>query len=131
MTDPETPRGPKQVIVMRADLHMRKGKIAAQAAHACQKGILMKFRNGLKPQDLTPCETEYFLGIFRKVTLQVGSEAELMAIHDAAMAAGLEVHLVTDSGLTEFHGVSTKTCLAIGPCYDHQVDPITGGLKLY
>ena len=31
----------KQMIVMRRDLKMRKGKIAAQAGHACVEATLM------------------------------------------------------------------------------------------
>ena len=69
-------------------------------------------------------------GNHRKVTVQVESEAELDAIYQKATEARLEVHLVVDAGLTEFGGVSTKTCLAIGPDLDEKIDPITGSLKL-
>ncbi len=58
------------------------------------------------------------------------SEDELMAIHDKAVAARLEVHLITDSGKTEFHGVPTRTCLAIGPDEAEKIDEITGELQL-
>ena len=44
---------------------------------------------------------------------------------------GLEVHLIEDSGLTEFHGQVTPTCVAIGPDYSEKIDPITGNLQLY
>jgi PTH2 family peptidyl-tRNA hydrolase len=43
----------------------------------------------------------------------------------------LVVHLITDRGLTEFGGVPTRTCLAVGPDYDDLIDPVTGGLELY
>jgi PTH2 family peptidyl-tRNA hydrolase len=60
----------------------------------------------------------------------VDSEEELMQIHDKALEAGLEVHLITDSGRTEFHGQPTRTCLAIGPDEADRIDAITGQLQL-
>ena len=54
-----------------------------------------------------------------------------MAVYDQAREAGLLVHLITDRGLTEFGGVPTRTCLAIGPDYDDRIDPVTGDLELY
>ena len=53
-----------------------------------------------------------------------------MQIHDKALEAGLEVHLITDSGRTEFHGQPTRTCLAIGPDEADKIDAITGHLQL-
>ncbi len=47
-----------------------------------------------------------------------------------AVAAGLEVYLITDNGKTEFHGRPTRTCLAIGPDDAEGGDPITGDLEL-
>ena len=38
--------------------------------------------------------------------------------------------LITDAGHTEFHGVPTRTCLAIGPAWSDEIDAITGGLQL-
>jgi peptidyl-tRNA hydrolase, PTH2 family len=67
----------------------------------------------------------------RKVTVKVGSEAELLAVYEKARLAGLVVHLITDGGLTEFGGVPTRTCLGIGPDYDERIDPVTGDLELY
>jgi PTH2 family peptidyl-tRNA hydrolase len=67
----------------------------------------------------------------RKVTVKVGSEQELLDVYEKALGAGLVVHLITDRGLTEFGGVPTRTCLAVGPDYDDLIDPVTGGLELY
>ena len=38
--------------------------------------------------------------------------------------------LITDAGKTEFHGVATKTCCAVGPAWAEDVDAITGALPL-
>ena len=60
----------------------------------------------------------------------MNSEEELMELQDKALDAGLEVHLITDSGKTEFHGEPTNTCLAIGPDKAEKIDEITGQLQL-
>jgi PTH2 family peptidyl-tRNA hydrolase len=71
---------------------------------------------------------EWMRSSFTKITLKVESEEELMEIYEKASRAGLVVHLVIDSGLTEFAGPTT-TCLAIGPHYSERIDPITGHLQ--
>ena len=69
-------------------------------------------------------------GIFTKACLGVDSEEELLDIYNKAQEAGLPVALITDSGLTEFKGVPTNTCMAIGPDRIEKIDAITGHLKL-
>lgn len=138
----------KQVIVMRNDLGMRKGKMIAQGAHASIAFLTRRIEdleNGVRiPESfqrygsfylhdylgLTYEMKQWLHGTFAKVCCRVDSEEELLKIRDEAVAAGLEVHLVTDSGKTEFHGQPTNTCLAIGPDRSEKIDPITGHLKL-
>ena len=122
----------KQVIVMRNDLGMRKGKMIAQGAHASMAFLTrrMKAKKGKAKLALSPAEVEWLESSFAKVCVRVNSEEELIEIMHRAGEAGLEVHLITDSGRTEFHGVATNTCLAIGPDYSDKIDPITGELKL-
>ena len=67
---------------------------------------------------------------FTKISVQVENEQELDAIYEKAKTAGLEVHMIIDSGATEFHGVPTKTVVAIGPDISEKIDKITGDLKL-
>jgi len=128
----------KQVIVMRTDLNMRKGKMIAQGAHASMAFLL----NGLQ-YDI-PSKKEYVTAEINlrknviewaehgqtKICVRVDSEKELLEIYKAADIAGLEVHIITDSGRTEFGGVPTRTCLAIGPNKSEEIDKITGHLKL-
>lgn len=130
----------KQVIVIRKDLKMRRGKEIAQGGHASISFISHKFRSsinkilsyfGLYLIRLNSQERIWFEGNFRKITLQVDSEQELMDIFNNARKANLEVNLITDSGLTEFNGIPTHTCLAIGPDTDERIDAITGHLKIY
>ena len=47
-----------------------------------------------------------------------------------ARAADVPCALIVDAGTTEFHGVPTKTCCAVGPAWADAVDAITGGLPL-
>lgn len=138
MSDPGAPatdRRPKQVIVMRKDLGMRKGKMIAQGAHASMKVVL----DAGRPTDdgasytfmMTPAMTEWIVtGRVAKICVGVASEAELDEVVARARAAGVPVALIVDSGKTEFHGVPTKTCCAVGPAWSDEVDAITGPLTL-
>ena len=122
----------KQVIVMRHDLGMRRGKQIAQGAHASISFMTRKLQlaGTLSLDDFTPSQQAWLTGSFAKICLRVNSEAELLEIRDRAIAAGLEVHLITDSGRTEFKGVPTNTCIAIGPDEADKIDSVTGLLEL-
>ncbi len=121
----------KQTIVMRKDLKMRRGKEIAQGSHASMAFLTRRLENEFIPFILKQVEKDWLNGSFAKVCVRVDSEEELMEIYENAKEVGLEVHLVTDSGRTEFHGVATRTCLAIGPDEIDRIDKITGHLKLY
>ncbi len=137
---------PKQVIVVRKDLKMRTGKFGAQVAHATMKVFLDmakvlnekgEFPELGAPGDmwlgipLTPVTREWLLNErFKKIICYVESEAELVSVHEQAKAAGLLTALIEDLGETEFHGVKTKTAVAVGPDVPEKIDAITGGLKL-
>ena len=118
----------KQVIVIRKDLKMRRGKEIAQGSHASMAFLTNRLKT--TPEFSTE-EWEWINGSFKKVCLQVDSEMDLLLIEKRAREAGLEVNLIQDSGLTEFNGVPTYTCLAIGPDYSEKIDKITMELKLY
>ncbi|SEH37519.1 MULTISPECIES: aminoacyl-tRNA hydrolase [Atopobiaceae] len=138
----------KQMIVMRRDLKMRKGKIAAQAGHACVEATLLALaREGRldevratedygwvyledKGEPRTPLFDWFDAGV-AKVCVYVDSEEELLEIAARGREKGFVVSLVRDAGLTEFHGEATFTCLAFEPLSADEIDPITGGLPLY
>ena len=130
----EEPQGPniKQVIVMRHDLKMRRGKQIAQGAHASMSFLTRRLQSSksIGLDDFTPNEQTWIMGSFAKVCVRCNSEEELIAIHDKAIEMGLEVQLITDSGRTEFHGQPTRTCLAIGPDEASRIDHVTGHLEL-
>lgn len=120
----------KQVIVMRTDTDppMRKGKMVAQGAHASIAFLTRNITQSNK-LNLSKAEMEWIANGFTKICVRVDSEEDLHKVHAAAKAAGLESHIIKDSGKTEFKE-ATYTCLAIGPDYSSKIDKITGELKL-
>lgn len=139
----------KQMIVVRRDLKMRKGKIAAQAGHACVEATLLALLREGRTQELraTPDEgwiylegaegeeptalSDWFDAGVAKVCVYVDSEEELLDLHRRAREMGFISALIRDAGCTEFHGEPTYTCLALEPLYADQVAPLTGDLPLY
>ena len=147
----------KQVIVFRKDLlkgpnAIRKGKFGAQVAHA-SLAALLKFFNIYKQEpiklgvfgDIEPRQTHYnysvtfgentvlddwLNGKFTKVVVSVDSDEELIALNKALDETYIPHALMTDAGLTEFHGVPTNTCLGIGPYTAEEIDKFTGNLPL-
>lgn len=115
----------KQVIVLRKDLNMRKGKMVAQGAHASLGAIL---DNG-KLKDDEKIQA-WLAGPFKKIAVYVNSEQELLDIKREAEHNNLITCLIEDSGLTEFGGVKTLTALAVGPDLVERVDMVTGKLPL-
>ena len=119
---------PKQVIVMRRDLGMRRGKEIAQGAHAAMIWLSLRIRQ--PGYIFTEAERLWLEGAFTKVCVRVDSEDELLAVVQRAQEAGVLVQLCVDAGRTEFHGVPTPTCCAVGPDFPERIDPSTGHLRL-
>jgi PTH2 family peptidyl-tRNA hydrolase len=135
---------PKQVIVFRKDLNVRKGKFAAQVAHAsmkvfldsCEKGWIFddNIRESLKKLTFYYQENKHWdlwlNGRFTKIVVGCENEQELDELYKQAKEKGLPCSMIIDAGLTEFNGVPTKTCIAIGPDDPEKINEITGKLKL-
>lgn len=64
-------------------------------------------------------------GSFTKIVVYVKNEEKLMQLYEKVQKAGLRVSLIIDNGTTEFGGVKTKTCIAIGPHSAERIDPFT------
>jgi PTH2 family peptidyl-tRNA hydrolase len=129
----------KQVIVIRKDLNMRKGKYISQACHSCLKIFLDSCEKTMISSSETKLEFIYnkenvwglwLDGLYTKIIVGCDSEEELIDIYQQAKYKGLPCVLITDVGLTEFNGVPTKTCVAIGPAKPEDINPITKHLKL-
>ncbi len=132
------PSPQKQVLVIRKDLDMDAGKLGAQTAHASHLALLGDFRpaEGVAPQEtltvvLTGAAALWLQADFPKMTLEVHSEEELLAIHAQALAAGLPCGLVVDNGWTVFKNQKTPTVVAIGPADAAAINLITGHLRKY
>ncbi len=129
----------KQVIVIRKDLNMRRGKCVAQGCHASLKVIIdnnlnhdwLDEQTGDAKEMGVEAAFDWLNGSFTKICVVVNSEEELLKVYNEAKDKGLFCSLIQDAGLTEFGGVPTYTCCAVGPNWDDEIDPITKDLKLY
>jgi PTH2 family peptidyl-tRNA hydrolase len=128
----------KQVILIRRDLKMRRGKEIAQGSHASMDFMVEPIREILQQDpnaeikiELSETEKTWLIHGMAKVCLQVSSEAELHEYHEKARQAGLKSFIIRDSGRTEFHGEPTYTACAIGPDLAEKIDSVTGTLSLY
>ena len=131
----------KQVIVVRKDLKMRMGKAIAQGSHSSIGALLTMFNKQTYPDDRTKYSVEFeegsildkwLNGIFTKICLYVESEDELVELYNKIKTESpdIPIALIEDAGLTEFHGVKTKTCIGIGPYWSDEIDKYTKDLKL-
>lgn len=130
----------KQIIVIRKDLNMRKGKMIAQGSHA-SIGAFLKFfdKNSNNNTYSYSCtfETDSVLDgwlndKFTKICLYVNSEDELVSLYEKVTneAPYIPCVMIEDAGLTEFHGVKTKTCIGIGPFWEDEINKFTQTLPL-
>lgn len=113
----------KQVLVMRKDLNMRKGKLCSQAAHASVAATIHNMEH--------PAVIAWLAGRFTKITCYVNSEEELEELYQKAVQNNLISEKIIDSGFTEFHNNPTFTCIAIGPGKNEDIDVVTKHLPLY
>lgn len=123
----------KQVIVVRKDLNMKKGKIASQVAHACVATLTAALRDDWTWQELLEDKNwgPWLSGKFTKICVYVNSEKELIDIYDkVTQESFLPNYIIEDSGDTVFHGIPTITCLAIGPGPIEEINKFTEHLPL-
>ena len=111
----------KQVILIRADLKLPKGKAAAQVAHASVEAV-MNSSNDL-------VSSWRSVGM-KKIVLKVPDEKTLLMMQQAAKREGLVASLITDAGKTVV-APGTKTCVAIGPGPEQLIDKVTGDLQMF
>jgi PTH2 family peptidyl-tRNA hydrolase len=113
----------KQVIVVRNDIEMGKGKIAAQVAHA---SLMSYFEAEKKDKSITD---SWLASGEKKIVLKADSADILKRLYDAFKYKGVPCALVSDAGLTELPP-GTTTALGIGPWHSADIDAFTSSLKL-
>jgi PTH2 family peptidyl-tRNA hydrolase len=131
----------KQYIIVRTDLPMNAGKVAAQASHACMKVFFDKFENtkiiqksGEDPVDAmvfipTEEEKQWIKGKFTKIVKKVKNESQLLKVYEKAKEARLNVSIIKDAGIYGLEG-ENYTVIAVGPNYVDDCEPIVGKLRL-
>jgi PTH2 family peptidyl-tRNA hydrolase len=114
----------KQVIILRKDLKMSKGKSAAQASHASVAAAIKSLRE--KEQDFSI----WWKTGQTKIILGVDSEEELIELENKLRTTGVILAKINDAGRTQLPP-NTTTALGIGPHANKEVEIITSALKLY
>jgi len=113
----------KQVIIVRTDLKMSKGKLVAQVGHAAVSAA----------EETRKKHSEWLNAWLEegqcKIAVKAKSEEELLGLMQKAKTLHLPCALVCDRGLTELPP-NTVTCVGIGPAPSNQIDKITGSLPL-
>jgi PTH2 family peptidyl-tRNA hydrolase len=134
-------REAKQVIVVRDDLGMSRGKEDAQVAHAAMAWLTSRLQHvgpvlddgellTIMKVKLTAAELAWTDGSFTKIVCCVQDEVALLDVFNTAQRMQVLVHEIVDEGRTEFGGVHTSTAVAVGPDWADVVDLVTGSLKL-
>ena len=129
----------KLVLLVRADLKMRTGKIAAQVAHAAV-GTVMELQaesarerasgvSGASSSNGPVALRRWLSQGQAKVVLSIKDESEMHAIEAAARAQGIPTYIVADAGRTQV-AAGSETVLAVGPAPVVVVDRVCGHLKL-
>ena len=113
----------KQVIVVRIDIEMGKGKMAAQVAHAALMSYLEAIKEHKDVADRWLKDGE------KKIVLKGKDETVLKKLYEAFKYKRIPCALVSDAGLTELPP-GTITALGIGPWNNSEIDAFTSSLKL-
>ena len=112
----------KQVIVVRTDLDMGKGKIAAQVGHACVLGA----------ENVRKSHPDWFAEWWKgqeKIVVKIQNLKDLENVKKHAIDLNLPWSEVTDAGHTQI-APGTTTCISIGPAPEDLIDKVTGDVKL-
>jgi PTH2 family peptidyl-tRNA hydrolase len=110
----------KQVVVLRTDLGLSVGKMAAQACHASVSALLMAEHDEIRAW------LEYGQ---TKIVLEAASEELLRRLAEQCEEEGLPFQLIADAGRTEVEA-GTVTALGVGPAEGQKIDRVTGKLGL-
>ncbi|KAI8143113.1 peptidyl-tRNA hydrolase PTH2-domain-containing protein [Fennellomyces sp. T-0311] len=113
----------KMVLVVRTDLGMTKGKVAAQCGHATL--ACYKAASKTNPDVLRAWERSGQA----KVALKIDSEEKLLELQAIALSMNLTAQSICDAGRTQI-AAGSRTVLGIGPGPVELINSVTGHLKL-
>ncbi len=113
----------KLVVIVRNDLKMGKGKIAAQVGHAAVECALYAEKHNKKAFDA------WYKSGQAKIVLRVDSMDELNEYVKIASSNSIHIAMITDAGRTQI-APGTTTCAGLGPAPVSELDRITGELKM-
>lgn len=113
----------KQVIAVRTDLKMSKGKIAVQTAHGSVSAYVKTKKYYQDWADNWLSEGQ------RKITVKVNSEEEIHKLAEAARKADIPYAIINDAGLTQLPP-GTTTVIGIGPSREELINKISDKLPL-
>lgn len=130
-------KSPKQTIVVRKDLNMRRGKQIAQACHASMKIFfdrMEKFSSSegtyYKTDTFSDIMVNWIEGVFTKIVLGCDSLDDIKDLEQKANMLKIPYAVITDSGKTEFNGIPTVTCIALGPHDPEVLEKLTQSYSL-
>ncbi|KAL5286704.1 hypothetical protein ACFFRR_007986 [Megaselia abdita] len=113
----------KMALVVRTDLKMTKGKIAAQCSHAA----IMCYQESMYENGETL--RNWVLTGQPKIVVKVDSLEQMKEIFDRAVKDGVTAKGVMDAGKTQLEP-GTETVIGLGPDDAEKIDKIVGHLKL-
>ncbi|MBW2987722.1 peptidyl-tRNA hydrolase Pth2 [Candidatus Woesearchaeota archaeon] len=114
----------KQVILVRKDLKLPKGKVGAQCSHASVTAVM----RALKSRSFKDVVDKWAKEGMAKIVLKVNDKKELLKYIQMAKDMNLPTCTITDAGKTVVEP-GTMTCGAIGPAHEDDIDVVTGELK--
>ena len=119
----------KQVLILRNDLNMRRGKSEVQCSHASLKVFFdrMKVDSTDIEGNFTPQMIEWMHGSFKKISLGCDTEKELLHLKDLADQAEIVNALILDNGETEFKQ-ECEFCYGDGK---YEICAICGNKQIY
>lgn len=122
---PPEPSRTKLVCLVRQDLGMGVGKVAAQVAH----GVMGAVRATARREGGESLLQVWEAGGEAVIVLAVADHAALESLLADAAAKGLATHCVADAGRTEV-AAGSETVGTVGPDHVDKIDAVTGKLPL-
>lgn len=116
----------KMVMIVRNDLQMSAGKVAAQCCHGC----LDAYQASMLADNTRTWVTLWESGGSKKITLQCDGLDSLHSLHAKASSLGLVAKIVCDAGHTQI-AAGSQTVLCIGPAPSQMINQVSGSLSLY